>query len=98
MEKTSIELRRDENHPKGYGNWNDPTADSSEILDRLINWAQRPENLGQKIYRHVLRIAEEKVGELGEYDFSVGGWSQAFERGHGIQRCHRVIYLDIYHQ
>ena len=98
MNKTTIELRRYENHPCGYGKMNLPNESSSEILDRIIEWAQKPENIGQKVYRHLLRFEEEKGGELGEYDFSKGGWNAHLDRGHGIQRCHLVIYLDIYHQ
>ena len=98
MKKTRIEVKRMDNCPSGYGQWGQPTADSQEILDLLIEWAQRPENLGQKVYRHVLSVTEEKNGELGEYDFTKDNWTMKHEPGHGIQRCHRVTYLDIYHQ
>lgn len=98
MKKDTIELRRCDNHPAGYGRMDIFADDSFEVLDALTEWSQKPENAGLKVYRHRVRSAEEKNGELGEYDFTVGGWNKAFKPGHGILRTHFVEYLDIWAQ
>lgn len=98
MNKTTIEIQRSENHPAGYNLMNPVREDSPTVLDHIVEWARTPEAAGHKVYRHVVRYETEKVGELGEYDFTRGGGNGSFAAGHGIPRCHLVVYLDIYHQ
>ena len=96
MNKETIEIERDENFPSGYGKFAYLREDSSEILDKLIEWSRRNNH---KIYKHKIRYIEEKAGELGKYNFDEKQWyPKISEIGYNIEKCHLVCYLDIYYQ
>lgn len=96
MNKTTIEIERKDNHPAGYGQTYYFTSESGQILDKLVEWSKLN---NVNIYRHIVRYEQEKIGELGSYNFDKS-WSQNdIDRDKlNIQRCHLVCYLDIYYQ
>lgn len=94
MDKTSVEVRRVKDLPLSYGVMNPPREDGGDVLDVLIEWSKRPENVNRKVYRHVLRSVYENVS--GEADMS--GFTVPFPPGHGIKNSDLVFYVDIYHQ
>lgn len=95
MKKVIIEIKRNENFPFGYGDLKPITADSPEVIDKIVEWSQN--NPDFVVYRHYVRCDYEKVGELGQYDFAKEkGWSEGYRPG--VDRCHQVYYLIIYFQ
>jgi len=95
MEKERIELKRDKNFPFGYSTMDDPRDDSEYTLNKIIAWSKKRGHSSYIIYLHKIRIAFEKVGELGFYTFKDRNDRQ---QRSGKQRCHKVVYLDIYYQ
>jgi hypothetical protein len=94
MDKNIIEINREENFPYGYGSMSQLSESSSEILDALIEWSKK--NPTVKIYKHIVSYSQEKVGELGDFDFSKD-WIP-FNNRPVVPRCHRVCRLIIYFQ
>ncbi len=94
MQKTTIELNRQTNSPAGYGRFTYPTAESDEILERLIEWTRA--NPAAKVYRHKVRAVEEGIGKLGPYKGRAEDWSS--KTLPDVPACELVDYLDIYWQ
>lgn len=94
MNKTTIELHRIKDTTSFVSHMGIPFCqDSASTLDFLVEWSQRPENIGQKIYRHAVRAAEENVREEPH------SWSNSNAPEFVYPRkCDYVTYLDIYHQ
>jgi len=90
MQKQTIEIERRDKHISGYGTYKLPTPDSSEILDKLIEWSK--EN-NYKIYKHKIRYEEENIGKDGVYEFR-----NELCPSQNIPYCDLVSYLDIYYQ
>lgn len=97
MKKETIEISREE-HPHRYAKIEYLHKDLPEILDKLIELTNAKTDFPRlKVYRHIVRYEEEKVGELGLYDFSNWPFSPEFERPK-IDKCELVCYLDVYYQ
>lgn len=92
MNKDTIELHRTPKHWYNYGllGGHPYTLDSQSTLDALVEWTQgwtRPSNI--HIYKHLLRVEQERIGVDGETDRGSFG---------KIPYCDLVYYLDIYWQ
>ena len=94
MNKAIIELGRVSNFPSGCGRFTYPTAEDSEVLDRLIEWSKA--NPAVKIYKHKVRCVEENVGEPLSYKDDPKSWSSG--QTPRTATCDKVDYLDIYYQ
>ncbi len=92
MRKSTIELQRIKDTTAGVSHGGVP-FDGPAILDRIVEWSQQPENVGQKIYRHVVRSADENIRPEPH------SWPNSncpdFVYTH---KADYVTYLDIYHQ
>lgn len=94
MNKTTIELHRIKDTTSFVGHWGIPfSQESGPTLDTIVEWAQRAENVGQKIYRHVIRAEEENVREEPHNWPGSNAPEFVYPR-----KCDYVTYLDIYHQ
>lgn len=94
MNKTVIEISRDENFPFGYGRLDFEKRENAQVMEALVRWSQEHPN--QIIYTHYVTHEYEKVGELGKYDFSKGSWTSSHHPV--VDRCHFVCYCTIYYQ
>lgn len=104
MHHTTIELTRIKGHWAGYALMTQPfTQDSSSTMGALCAWSAQPENRDQKVYRHALRIEQERVGEDGlgykaGSEMTEEGKMMAHQLSYDIPLCDLVYYLDIWHQ
>jgi hypothetical protein len=106
MNKATIELTRIKGHWFSYNLVTPPFNDSedSRLLNALVAWSSEIENKDKKIYRHVLRTEQERIGEDGlAYDHKRNIWINR-EGGnypslpYDIPLCDLAYYLDIYYQ
>lgn len=92
MNKTTIELHRIKDTTAGVGHWGVP-CDGPAILDRLIEWSQEPENVGRKVYRHVVHSQDENVRHEPHSWFDSSVPNPVY-----THKSDYVTYLDIYWQ
>lgn len=108
MKKDTIEFQRTKDFPCNYGRMNYPTAESTEVLDKIIEWSRQEGNLNKKIYRHKLRTEQENVDNNNVYKYFTYGSAITKEdyearKAEGrdayfVAYCELVDYLDIYYQ
>lgn len=93
MTKTTIEINREKDFTSGAGRMFERFYgdDAPAVLDALTAWTCRPENVGQKVYRHSMYRTEENVREEPHQWGNGSGYTYS-------HKCDLVIYLDIYHQ
>lgn len=95
MKKTTLELRRDENHVYNYGLTYIPEQEKeSSVLNKLVEWSA---GKSITIYKHLLRVEQEQSSDspsqsrFYETHIPQVGYIK-------IPYCHRITYLDIYYQ
>lgn len=97
MNKTTIELERQTHYP-GWGCVCEQYRDENSplVMEGLLDWGRRPENLTKKVYRHYLRRAEENRRKATKTELKKAGKTS---QGYVVEeRCDLVQYLDIYWQ
>ena len=94
MNKTTIELHRIKDTTSFVGHWGIPFAqDSGPTLDSIVEWTERPENVGRRVYRHIVRAEEENVRHEPH------NWPDSSAPDFIYPaKCDYVTYLDIYWQ
>ncbi len=94
MTKTTVELHRIKDTTTCVGHGGIPfSQDSSTTLDVLAEWTSAPENAGRRVYRHVVRSAEENVRKEPHTWPDSNCPTIVYPR-----KCDHVTYLDIYWQ
>lgn len=94
MDKVTIELHRIKDTTSFVGHGGIPFwQDNEATLNRIVEWSRQPENVGRKIYRHVVYSKEENVRK--EPHNWPGSNAPEFVYSH---KCDYVTCLDIYYQ
>ncbi len=84
MNKTTIEINRSPDHIQGYGflhGW--PKTGEQDVLEALLDWSQQEENRTKRVYRHLVRTAEENT--------NLTKWHYAHERDKDQAYCAKLF-------
>jgi hypothetical protein len=94
MKKTTIELHRIKDTTACVGHTGIPFwQDSASTMDVIVEWSERPENLSQKVYKHIVYSNDENIRHEPH------SWANSNNSGYVYShKCDHVTYLDIYHQ
>jgi hypothetical protein len=89
MTKHTIEIFRDESFIQGYG-WRNTPYTEEEVLDAVAKLCNEQD---KKVYKHLIRYAEENVSNVLFYSPNTCRHDDM-----RIPYCHRVVYCDIWLQ